>query len=225
MSEAPELDDEPELATPSEQTLEQREQHKLRLAYMPYLYHQQKKSGRPHLVWIEEWQAELQHQLVRLEKVSFGRGCFIAPTARIFGEPTRRVTLGDDCSVAADAFLHGPITMANRVSINAGVHIEGGRAGVFIGNDVRIASGTKIYAFNHGIQDDDLIRSQPVTSDGINIGDDVWIGANVSITDGVSIGDHAVVAMGAVVTSDVDDWAIVAGVPAKAIGDRRSWKS
>jgi acetyltransferase-like isoleucine patch superfamily enzyme len=209
----------------SEQTLAQREQHKLRLSYMPYLYHEQRKSDRPHLVWIEEWQAELQEKLKRLEKVSFGRGCFIAEGARIFGEPTRRVSFGDDCSVAADTFLHGPITVANRTSINPGVHIDGGRAGVYIGSDVRIATGTKIFAFNHGIQADDTIRAQPVTSDGINIGDDVWIGANVSITDGVSIGDHAVVAMGSVVTHDVEDWAIVAGVPAKQIGDRRSWKS
>jgi acetyltransferase-like isoleucine patch superfamily enzyme len=38
----------------------------------------------------------------------------------------------------------------------------------------------------------------------------------------VVIGDHAVVAMGAVVTRDVAEWAIVAGVPAVVIGDRRS---
>jgi acetyltransferase-like isoleucine patch superfamily enzyme len=50
----------------------------------------------------------------------------------------------------------------------------------------------------------------------------VWIGANAGITDGVRIGDHAVVAMGAVVTKDVPDWAIVAGLPAVVVGDRRT---
>ncbi len=49
------------------------------------------------------------------------------------------------------------------------------------------------------------------------IGNDVWIGANVIILPGVHIGDGAVLAAGAVVTKDVDDYAIVGGVPAKVI--------
>jgi acetyltransferase-like isoleucine patch superfamily enzyme len=44
----------------------------------------------------------------------------------------------------------------------------------------------------------------------------------VGITDGVTIGDHAVVGMGAVVTRDVHEWAIVGGVPARVLGDRRT---
>lgn len=51
----------------------------------------------------------------------------------------------------------------------------------------------------------------------INIGHDVWIGARVTILDGVHIGNGAVIAAGAVVTKDVPDYAIVAGVPAKII--------
>ena len=47
------------------------------------------------------------------------------------------------------------------------------------------------------------------------IGNDVWVGANVTILKGVSIGDGAVIAAGAVVTKDVEPYAIVGGVPAK----------
>jgi acetyltransferase-like isoleucine patch superfamily enzyme len=65
------------------------------------------------------------------------------------------------------------------------------------------------------------LREQPVTSRGIRVGTDVWIGANAGVTDGVTIGDHAVVGMGAIVTRDVPAWAIVAGVPARVVGDRR----
>ena len=46
----------------------------------------------------------------------------------------------------------------------------------------------------------------------------------MNVVDGVSIGNHVVVGMGSVVTKDVPDWAIVAGNPARVIGDRRSKK-
>ena len=49
------------------------------------------------------------------------------------------------------------------------------------------------------------------------IGNDVWLGQNVIILGGVTIGDGAILAAGAVVTKDVDDFAIVAGSPAKLI--------
>ena len=51
----------------------------------------------------------------------------------------------------------------------------------------------------------------------VNIGNDVWIGAYVSILPGVTIGNGAVIATGAVVTKDVDAYAIVGGVPARHI--------
>ncbi|HYV00633.1 MAG TPA: acyltransferase, partial [Pyrinomonadaceae bacterium] len=47
------------------------------------------------------------------------------------------------------------------------------------------------------------------------------IGSNATIMAGVTIGESALVGAGAVVTRDVDDYAIVAGVPARAIGDVR----
>ena len=56
------------------------------------------------------------------------------------------------------------------------------------------------------------------------IGNDVWIGAYVSILPGVHIGDGAVVAAGAVVTKDVEPYAIVGGVPAKTIKYRFTQK-
>lgn len=51
----------------------------------------------------------------------------------------------------------------------------------------------------------------------VHIGDDVWIGARSIITPGVTIGNHAIVAAGAVVTKDVEEWAVVGGNPAKKI--------
>jgi acetyltransferase-like isoleucine patch superfamily enzyme len=195
-----------------------REQHKLRLAWMPWLYFTLKEK---HRAWAEPWQAEVQRHLMAVETVELGRGCFIAPTARIFAEPGRPVVIGDGCSIAADAFLHGPITLAEGVSVNARASLDGGAKGIAVGKGTRIASGAVLYAFDHGLEPERAVREQPVTSRGILIGEDVWIGANAGVTDGVRIGDHAVVAMGAVVTRDVPAWAMVGGVPARMLGDRR----
>lgn len=52
------------------------------------------------------------------------------------------------------------------------------------------------------------------------IKNDVWIGARVIILDGVTIGNGAIIASGSVVTKDVVDYTIVAGVPAKVIKNR-----
>lgn len=52
------------------------------------------------------------------------------------------------------------------------------------------------------------------------VGNDVWIGANVSICQGVHIGDGAVVGAGALVNKDLESFGIYAGVPAKKIGER-----
>lgn len=51
----------------------------------------------------------------------------------------------------------------------------------------------------------------------VNIKNDVWIGANSVIMPGINIGNGAIIGAGAVVTKDVPDYAIVAGVPAKLI--------
>ncbi|MBO4219614.1 MAG: CatB-related O-acetyltransferase [Clostridia bacterium] len=54
----------------------------------------------------------------------------------------------------------------------------------------------------------------------VKIGNDVWIGEHVLIKGGITIGDGAVVAMGSVVTKDLEPYGIYAGVPAKLIRKR-----
>jgi acetyltransferase-like isoleucine patch superfamily enzyme len=194
-------------------------QHKLRLSWMPWLYFSLKPK---HQQWAKPWQDQIQRNLSQCETVTIGEDCFVAPEAKIFAEPGRTIVLGSGCAVAAEAFLHGPIIVGDRVSFNARVVLDGGVKGISIGDDTRIASGAAFYAFDHNIEPHRTIREQTVRSQGITIGKDVWVGAQACITDGVVIGDHAVVAMGAVVTRHVEPWQIVAGNPARPIGDRRT---
>jgi acetyltransferase-like isoleucine patch superfamily enzyme len=195
-----------------------REQHKERLAWMPWLYFSLKPA---HHAWASHWQAQIRARFMALEDVMLDESCFVAPSARLFAEPGRRIIVGPRSSIGADAFLHGPITLGEDVSINPRVSIDGGSAGVTIDSGTRIATGVAIYAFDHGTAVGVPIRTQRVRSRGIRIGKDVWLGANAGITDGVHIGDGAVIAMGAVVTHDVPPGTLVGGVPARVIGERR----
>lgn len=198
--------------------LDYQSQHKQRLSYMPWLYF----NLKPKLMsWAKPWQQQIQAELVQLETVTIGNNCFIAPNSHIFAEPGRDIILGDSCMIAADCFLHGPITLGNEVAINHSCSIDGGRAGVTIGSQTRIANNVTIYAFNHGMSPNTPIYQQSNSSKGIIIGEDVWIGANAGIVDGVQIGDHAIIGMNAMITKDIPAYAIMAGNPAKQIGDRR----
>ncbi|WP_305879901.1 DapH/DapD/GlmU-related protein [Simiduia sp. 21SJ11W-1] len=196
-----------------------RRQHKLRLEHMPWLYFSLKAK---HQQWAHPWQADLQCKLAALETVQFSEHCFLAPSATLFAEPGRDIIVGDRSSLAANCYLHGPIRLGKEVSINPNCRLEGGRAGIVIGDKTRIAAGCNMYAFNHGLQADTPIKDQPVSSKGIRIGQDVWVGANTAITDGVTVGDHAVIGINSTVTRDVPAYAIVAGSPARVIGDRRT---
>lgn len=193
-------------------------QHKLRMNHMPWLFFKLKPKQQ---AWAHAWQADLQTRLQQLETVAFGNHCFIASTAHLFAEPGRKITIGDYSSIADQAFLHGPITLGQHVSINHNVSMDGGSAGISIGSHSRIACQCTLFAFNHGLAPDLPIHQQAVSSDGITIGEDVWIGANSSVVDGVTIGDHAVIGMGSVVTKDIPAYAIAVGNPARIIGDRR----
>ena len=194
-----------------------REQHKKRLGHMPWLYPKLKAHQRE---WAQAWQRDIQQQLMALETIHIGEDCFISPDAVLFAEPGRDIVIGNGVHIAAHAFLHGPIQLGDQVSINAHCSLDGGSAGIEIGDHSRIAAHTMIYAFNHGTAPGRLVHEQPVTSKGIIIGRDVWVGANAGIVDGVTIGDGAVVGMGAVVTRAVLPGAVVAGQPARVIRQR-----
>lgn len=189
---------------------------------MPWLYFSLKAHHRE---WARAWQEEVHRELMARETVEIDPGAFVSPEAAIFGEPGRPVKIGPGCAIAAQVFLHGPLTLGQNVSINARASLDGGSRGIVIGDGTRIATGACLYAFNHQMDPDRFIHQQKVSSEGIEIGKDVWIGAQAGITDGVRIGEHAVVGMGAVVTRDVPAYAIVGGVPAKTIGDRRTAKT
>jgi acetyltransferase-like isoleucine patch superfamily enzyme len=89
---------------------------------------------------------------------------------------------------------------------------------IIVGSGVQIAPNCAFYPYNHGFAPDELIKNQPLqTKGGIIIDDDAWLSVGVIVLDGVRIGKGAVVGAGSVVTRDIPDSAIVAGVPARVV--------
>jgi acetyltransferase-like isoleucine patch superfamily enzyme len=136
-------------------------------------------------------------------------GCEIDEGTKIgtFVEIQKGASVGKNCKISSHSF------------VCEGVHIEDG---VFIG---------------HGVMFINDIYPRAATLDGDMQTEDDWevlqtrvqknasVGSNATIMGGVTIGNNAMVGAGALVNRDVPDNAIVAGVPARVIGDIRDKES
>lgn len=106
-------------------------------------------------------------------------------------------------------------------SFCAGNCVFASNAGIKIGSHVMIADAVTVRDTDHGFDDyDKPMMQQEISAKAVIIDDNVWIGHGVIILKGVHIGKGSVLAAGSVVTKDVTEGAIVAGVPAKQIGSR-----
>lgn len=95
--------------------------------------------------------------------------------------------------------------------------LTGSKSGIKIGDHVDIASEVMIWTSQHDIHSPDF---HPI-EEPVVIKDYVFIGPRAIILPGIKIGKGAVIAAGAVVSKDVEERQIVAGVPAKVIGERK----
>jgi acetyltransferase-like isoleucine patch superfamily enzyme len=92
---------------------------------------------------------------------------------------------------------------------------------IVLGDNLLMGPGVGLFASNHG-----MVKGQPMTFQerkeaSIVIGDDVWLGAHSVITAGTRIANGVIVAAGAIVTRSITrENVIVAGIPAKIIGER-----
>ncbi|RMD84083.1 MAG: acyltransferase [Candidatus Dadabacteria bacterium] len=158
----------------------------------------------------------------------------------------KKITLGrgvlmDDYSVLDARGEDAAIDIMDRVSIGrfSTVAAKGGKvvleSGVNVGSYVRIATQSSIsigestliaaYAYigpgNHRQSDDGrpLIAGDMEIKGGVRIGKYCWIGAGAILVDGVTVGDGAIVGANSFVKSEVHAGEIVAGNPAKVIGE------
>ena len=161
-------------------------------------------------------QEERQRQLVAAGgAVRLGEDCFVANSAAVF---PATLHLGARSYIAAQAYVTDDVRIGADCTLNPFTTVRGT---VRLGDGVRIGAHTSLLGFNHSSAIDRPIHRQPVTSRGITVGDDVWIGSHVVVVDGVGIGDHCIIGAGAVVTKDIPAWSVAAGNPARVLRDRR----
>lgn len=137
------------------------------------------------------------------------------------------LTIGRSCRFDLDG---DGITLrfGDNCKLNDRVHIVAHQL-VDIGSDVLMASNIFISDSSHGSYTgtspdapDIAPDKRPIISNSVKIGDRVWIGENVSVLPGVTVGKGSILGSNSVISHDVPDNCIVAGVPAKVI---KRWDS
>ena len=131
-----------------------------------------------------------------------------------------RMSLGKDAVIYYGTEIREPgnIVIGNG-SIIGDNSILDGRNGIIIGENVVFASNVKIWTEQHDHRDP-WFRCETQEHRPVIIDERAWIGSHTIILHSVHVGTGAVVAAGAVVTHDVEPFSIVAGIPAKKIGER-----
>ncbi len=113
------------------------------------------------------------------------------------------VDIGDNCVIMMGAVINIGAVIGEKTMIDMNV-VVGGR--VIVGKNCHIGAGAVLAGV-----------IEPPSADPVIIGDNVLVGANAVILEGVKVGNGAVVAAGSIVVKDVEDYTVVAGVPAKVL--------
>jgi acetyltransferase-like isoleucine patch superfamily enzyme len=129
-------------------------------------------------------------------------------------------TSGNDSFVCMHVELLGSwnVHLGERSVVNPHCILDGRGSVLTIQHDVDIGPHTQIWTLEH----DPSSESHGTSGAPVTIEDHVWIASRVTILPGVTLGRGSIVTAGAVVTRDVPVVAIVGGVPARVIGERKN---
>jgi acetyltransferase-like isoleucine patch superfamily enzyme len=132
-------------------------------------------------------------------------GCVIEAETKIgaFVEIQKNASIGARCKISSHTFICEGVTIEDEVFVGHGVMFTNDPYPSAVNDDGSLQSDT----------DWTVVRTRVKRR--------AAIGSNVTILAGITIGEHALVGAGAVVTRDVADYQIVAGVPARVVGDVR----
>lgn len=180
-------------------------------------------------VWLAQCQLKLllwglMNRIVPGRFRSIGRGVKFNGWVR-FEKPCKDIRIGDGSMVGVGCYFcvdqDGGIEIGNNVGINDFCYLTSIHR-IVIEDDVRIAEFVSIRDYDHEFARLDIpISLQGLRGAPIRIGQGSWIGRCVMVTSGVNIGKGCVIGANAVVTRDIPDWSVAAGVPARVLKSRK----
>lgn len=132
-------------------------------------------------------------------------GCSVGDDTRIgtFVEIQKNASIGARCKISSHTFICEGVVIEDEVFIGHGVMFTNDR-------------------FPRATNPDGVLQTEADWKlEATRVRRRASIGSNATILSGLTIGEGALVGAGAVVTKDVADYAIVAGVPARVVGDTR----
>lgn len=132
-------------------------------------------------------------------------GCTVGADTKIgaFVEVQKNAMIGERCKISSHSFICEGVVIEDEV---------------FVGHGVMFTNDRRPRATN---PDGSLQTEADWKVEPTRVKRSASIGTNATILSGLTIGEHSMVGAGAVVTKSVPDFAIVAGVPARVIGDTR----
>jgi galactoside O-acetyltransferase len=166
----------------------------------------------------------LRARLLTSRLRSAGNNLRVGTGVRVTGY--ENISIGHNLNLMHNSALYaydGRIEIGDNVAINSNVIVGASedngaiilRDNVIIGPNVVLRASDHVYT-----RTDTPIRYQGHSGGTILVEEGVWIASNCVILRDITIGAHAVAAAGAVVTKDVEPYAVVAGVPAQVIKRR-----
>jgi len=139
-----------------------------------------------------------------------------------YGGKTSRIKIGDQSLISLNTVINskgGQIEIGKRTNIGMFCILFSRDCRVHVGNDVLMSAYCYLMGGgDHSMDRTDIpIAYQGAECRGIVIEDNVWLGAGVKIRDGCKLGRDSVIGTNSYVNSDIPEFAVAAGVPARIV--------
>lgn len=151
--------------------------------------------------------------------VKIGKQVYIGDQVSLIVEKGASLHIADHSFIGESCYIKcfgGQIEIGRDVSINSKSFING-CGGVTIGDNTRIGTQSIIIASNHKFDDPDVLVKDAITKQGVQLGENIWLGARVTVLDGVQIANDTVIGACSLVTKPLIESGVYVGVPAKKI--------